>query len=72
MGPQTLKFKVGFYLSIALSAAMLAFTLLVTSSGINCAVRTRLARAKIRPKYIPFVYPGGMDQELLFLFNVFL
>jgi hypothetical protein len=40
--------------------------------NINCAARARLARAKIRPKYIPFVHPGAMDQELLFLFNVFL
>jgi len=40
--------------------------------NINCAARARLARAKTRPKYISFVHPGGMDQELLFLFNVFL
>jgi hypothetical protein len=43
----------------------------VTSSGIKCAARPQLARAKSRPKYISFVHPGGMNQELLFPFNVF-
>ena len=79
MGPQTLKFKVGFYLTIALSAAMLAFTLLVVHhqreallaetathvTGLSEAITrsTRFAMLQNQPNYVDSILHDVARQE---------
>ena len=79
MGPQTLKFKVSFYLTIALSVAMLAFTVLVVRhqrealltetgthvTGLSEAITrsTRFAMLQNQPSYVDSILHDVARQE---------